>query len=168
MNFAEYLPLAHRTEKMYPTMVERFVHAALGIGGEIGELFAKDLDLKEELGDLLWYMAILFNSSTLVVNMPSYRRGTLDFERECFVEDAGELIGLVKKMHIYNQSFEKLEPEIQGRLDKMVQSIYVMADCFDLDVSEIMEHNIDKLRKRYPEKYTDEAAEARADKANAV
>lgn len=168
MNLAEYLPLAQRTEKMYPTMVERFVHAALGIGGEIGELFAKELNVKEELGDLLWYMAIFFNSSPLVPMLPPFREGQFDFERECFVEDAGELIGLVKKMHIYNQPFEKVEAEMQKRLEKMLTSIYVMADCFQLDVSEVMEHNIAKLRARYPDKYSDAAAEARADKASAV
>jgi hypothetical protein len=39
-----------------------------------------------------------------------------------------------------------------------------LANALGFTLSEAATHNIDKLRKRYPEKYTDQAAVARADK----
>lgn len=115
MTADEYLELTARTCKAYPEGMDLsyedadLLHAILGIGGEAGELvdgfkkhliYARPLDvenLKEEAGDILWYMALLLR--------------TLD------------------------TTFE-----------------------------EVMAANITKLQKRYPEKYTDQAAIARADK----
>lgn len=117
MNTTKYLELSDRTCKhiaaegvvILPEMYD-LLHATLGISGEAGELldavkksfiYNKPLDVvnaKEELGDLLWYMAL------------ACRRLNVSFE-------------------------------------------------------ELMQANIDKLTKRYPEKYTDEHASARLDKA---
>jgi len=116
MDSNKYLELSNRTCKhigaegvvILPEMYD-LLHATLGISGEAGELldavktsfiYNKELDFvnaKEELGDILWYVALA---------------------------------------------------------------------CRTLGVSfdEIMQMNIDKLTKRYPEKYTDEAASERADK----
>lgn len=110
-----YLELTARTCKMFPigmdigTFNTDLLHAILGISGESGELvdgFKKSLiygkaidveNLKEEAGDILWYMALLLRT--------------------------------------LNTTFE-----------------------------EVMAANITKLQRRYPEKYTDQAAIARADK----
>lgn len=116
MQGEEYIALAARTEKSAAyidrTVTDgkhRLLHAALGILTEAGELgdaikkhyvYDKDLNrgnIIEEVGDLLWYVAIICN--------------------QCH---------------------------------------------FTLE--EAMSKNIAKLRLRYPEKYTDAAALARADK----
>lgn len=111
----EYLELTARTCKEFPVGLEMngfkmdLLHAILGISGEAGELvdgfkksliYNKPLDvenLKEEAGDILWYMALLLRT-------------------------------------------------------------------IDTTFEEVMAANIAKLRIRYPEKYTDQAAIARADK----
>lgn len=115
MTPVEYQELANRTCKQFPggLTLPQFhtdlLHATLGISGEAGELvdsvkksliYSKPVDLvnlKEEAGDILWYMALL--------------------------------------CRVLGCTFE-----------------------------ELMAANIDKLKKRYPEKYTDAAAIARADK----
>lgn len=119
ISMEDYQDLAHRTEKMPQVnergMVEitveqyRLIHAMLGIASEAGEIadaikkhviYAKPLDtdnLAEELGDLMWYIAIPPNT--------------------------------------------------------IARSLGTVAD-----------QNIGKLKKRYPEKYTDELATARLDK----
>lgn len=60
-------------ERLANTQNARLIHALLGIGSESGELsdqlkkhiaYGKDLDLvnlKEEVGDLLWYCAVLLD-----------------------------------------------------------------------------------------------------------
>jgi NTP pyrophosphatase (non-canonical NTP hydrolase) len=73
MNINYYQQLALRTEKPLPTATERLVHACLGLQTETGEvateikrmhIYGKPLDAKrivhivEELGDIMWYMAI--------------------------------------------------------------------------------------------------------------
>ena len=117
MNTNKYLELSDRTCKhipeegitIKPEMYD-LLHATLGISGEAGELldavkksfiYGKPLDVvnaREELGDLLWYIALAMRS-------------------------------------------------------------------LDVSFEEIMQQNINKLSKRYPEKYTDADAIARADKA---
>jgi len=76
--------------------------------------------------------------------------------------EAGELLDAVKKSFIYNKEldFVNAKEELGDIL------WYVALACRTLGVSfdEIMQMNIDKLTKRYPEKYTDEAAAERADK----
>lgn len=74
MNFDEYQTLAERTEKPLPTMKERLVHAGLGLATETGEvltevkraaIYGKAVDIshiKEELGDILWYIALAANA----------------------------------------------------------------------------------------------------------
>ena len=111
----QYQSLAITTAKMFPSgmtvepQLSDILHATLGIAGESGELvdavkktviYNKPLDVvnfKEELGDILWYVAL--GCHAVGVNM-----------------------------------------------------------------EDIMKANIDKLMKRYPEKYSDAAAIERADK----
>lgn len=115
MSPKEYQDLAVTTAKMFPEgmmvapQLSNILHATLGIAGEAGELvdavkktviYNKPLDLvnfREELGDILWYVALGCHAA-------------------------------------------------------------------DLNMEEIMQENIAKLKKRYPEKYTDAAAIERADK----
>ena len=76
--------------------------------------------------------------------------------------EAGELLDAVKKSFIYNKPLDKenAKEEIRDCL------WYIALACRTLEISfeEIMQINIDKLTKRYPEKYTDLDAITRADK----
>lgn len=76
--------------------------------------------------------------------------------------EAGEFLDAVKKSFIYNKFLDKenAKEEIGDIL------WYVALACRALNVTfeEIMQENINKLTLRYPEKYTDSDAVARADK----
>lgn len=68
----DYAPVIHRLINE-PTLI-RMIHASIGMSGETGEIldnlkksmvYGKALDinnLKEECGDVLWYMAIFLHS----------------------------------------------------------------------------------------------------------
>lgn len=73
MNLIDYQIAALRTEKPLATAALRSMHAALGLTTEVGEyttevkravIYEKPLDdarrahMAEELGDIMWYMAI--------------------------------------------------------------------------------------------------------------
>lgn len=76
--------------------------------------------------------------------------------------EAGELLDAVKKSFIYNKELDLVNAKEE--LGDILW--YIALACRTLNVSfdEIMQMNIDKLTKRYPEKYTDAAASDRADK----
>lgn len=76
--------------------------------------------------------------------------------------EAGEFLDAVKKTFIYNKPLD-----VENAKEEIGDCLWYMAlACRTLNVSfeELMQENIDKLTKRYPEKYTDEHAITRADK----
>lgn len=86
--------------------------------------------------------------------------------------EAGELADLVKRQVIYNKpavseydvdSTDKT-PTIEEELGDIFWYLAVIANNSGVDLGQAAAKNIAKLQKRYPEKYTNEAALARADK----
>lgn len=76
--------------------------------------------------------------------------------------EAGELLDCIKKTWIYGKKLDKENIlEECGDLLFYIQAILAEAG---FTMQEAREHNVFKLRKRYPEGYTDEAAQVRADK----
>lgn len=76
--------------------------------------------------------------------------------------EAGEIADTIKKCVIYEQPLDRMN--IAEEIGDIMWYIALLANACDLDLGVCMEQNIKKLQKRYPEKYTDAAAAARADK----
>lgn len=77
--------------------------------------------------------------------------------------ELGELAGTVKKHVIYGQDLD--EENLVEEVGDQDWYAALMLTAISEFRSIAMEKNIEKLRKRYPEGYTDLAAIARADKA---
>lgn len=79
--------------------------------------------------------------------------------------EVGEFTTEVKRISIYRK---EMTPEMRAHmLEELGDTLwYIALACEHLGcpMDRIARDNIDKLRKRFPEKYTDQAAEARADK----
>ena len=76
--------------------------------------------------------------------------------------ETGEIIDAVKKHWIYNKPLDR-ENILEECGDTMFYLQALLSECgYTLD--DAIDHNIAKLSKRYPNGYTDEAAQARADK----
>lgn len=142
-------------------------HMTLGVGSELGELVnctgtelkvrIDHVNLKEELGDIYWYVSnycYLRNISTpvgkIVNEIP---------EERCFellLHSVGELLNIVKRFVAYNAEI------IISKELEIIYDIYSALNLFEsiykLDGAEIRKLNINKLQKRYPQKFTDEAA----------
>lgn len=76
--------------------------------------------------------------------------------------EAGELLDAVKKFAIYNKTLD-----IENVVEELGDLEFYMEHLrqrLGIRREVTLRHNIDKLRKRYPEGYTDAAAHARADK----
>lgn len=80
----------------------------------------------------------------------------------CVCGEAGELLDAIKKSVIYRKGLDRenvIEElgDLEFYLEGLRQGLSITRD-------ETIQHNINKLSKRYGEKYSDAAAQARADK----
>jgi len=77
--------------------------------------------------------------------------------------EAGELMDAAKKHVIYNKPLD-IENVIEelGDIEWYMQGLRA---ALHIDREDVLLYNIEKLRKRYPDKYTDALAQARLDKA---
>lgn len=166
MNWEEYVPLALRTEtRINPHTgavhgtIERLLHAAIGLCTESGELldaykkhifYGKPLDhvnIKEELGDICWYMAIVCD---VVHDMPG------------MIASGGSkpLLEIV----VLNQLCANLlagytDPRTWGDLfGPITRAVINQCVLHGFTLDEVLEANIAKLRVRYPEKFDAEKA----------
>lgn len=170
----EYQGLAARTCPNLPGEHENERHMNLGVITEIGEvldIFKKNLaygkaidvvNLGEELADMSWY----------IVNKCRFQ--------EISLEDAFNLVKAEVKDLLDTQMFseEGLSKELKAEalMHPLLQaycgptnSIFSapivqlailanIAEWFELDFFQCLTNNIDKLKVRYPEKFTEEAA----------
>lgn len=76
--------------------------------------------------------------------------------------EAGEFADCIKKHLIYGQEFDRA-----NAIEEVGDLLWYAAlacSALGVDMGQVAAMNIDKLRKRYPEKYADELAALRADK----
>lgn len=167
-SFKQYVPLAVRTLNDLGSETKNSFHMKSGMATELGEIldpikkhvaYGKELDvinIKEEVGDLLWYFACNLHLTT---------------ENEEVLEKICEPID-----KIFLNSFKK-ENKIEKFKDNQKESLtiltnisngisievvpyYMSAICkmFDIDIFEAMTLNIEKLKKRFPNKFEKEKA----------
>lgn len=186
MKRADYLVLALRTEKKLPSSFARLKHAALGLITETGEaateikrfaIYGKSLDevvdtvggkeitrrmhIGEELGDAAWYLAIADDVCVTGVFTRSW--DTLGLADAPPLDEL--IIGLAESVGGFCYAAGENDVEhAGGQLLSIAQVLHLLAQNLGLDIDVLLAENIAKLRKRFPDAYSDEAAEARADK----
>ena len=79
------------------------------------------------------------------------------------ITEAGELGDNIKRHVIYGAPMTIAD--VAEEIGDVLWYLAVIANACGLDMDNIAEQNITKLRARYPEKYTDSDAVARADKS---
>jgi NTP pyrophosphatase (non-canonical NTP hydrolase) len=188
MNLADYPRLASRTEKVLPSTFLRLEHASLGVVTETGEIatvvkriaiYGKSLDdfekdgkttlrahIAEEIGDVLWYLPIItsefdanFVFEDVHLNPEDDALPITSLSRRLSVA-AGNIAFHVECLFLDQPS--NANPVDEARV--VVHYLTVLAKRIGMDLESIAASNIEKLRERFPDAYSDEAAEARADK----
>jgi len=76
--------------------------------------------------------------------------------------ESGEIVDAVKKHVIYNKPLDVAN--MREEIGDIMWYIALACRTLDFDLGEILDENIEKLQKRYPEKYTDVHASLRLDK----
>lgn len=153
----QYVGLAIRTAKPLP-FEKQIEHARLGMLTEIGELadvykrhiiYGKpfdDVNFREEVGDLCWYVALEAHTAklSLVIHAP---REALPQEMDS-VFTVGRLVGA-------NLSSD---PSHSMRLETLLYRLRTLCHGRNVDMMQCLGLNIAKLAKRYGDKYSDQAA----------
>lgn len=173
MTLHEYQQLSGRTEKELD-FPGRLHHGVIGLIGEIAELqaalHAGDIkEMQEEIGDCYWYLALLARANQFNLFEVGYAP-TLNEPDEAYLQGllqhCGNLADAIKRVTIYNQPYL---PDgcwkIREHILLCVRWLQAAARVEGFDNELILFENIAKLRKRYPEAYSDAAALHRADKA---
>ena len=178
MNFKEYVMAAIRTESEFHVMDsstlvneklnDRLLHSAIGMQTELGEMFealflktrgGKSLDiinLREELGDVMWYLAIACdNIGYYDLEFERYGDARFDDFHDYIYEINDITINIldsVKKSVFYKKPYD-IELLI-SRLTQIFQLSGHLSQLLDWDLHKLCEINIEKLKARYPEKFT--------------
>jgi len=158
-------------------------HGATGVAGEAGELLEAILfppekgvdrdNLREELGDLYFYIEQLRQRVSLVFDMESieFAASNVDFERPflhlVFAAEiavhGSQVLDTVKKAAIYNKPLDK--ELLLNQLMALQVSMRCIENYFSITREDAVKYNIAKLSKRYASlSYSDQQAQDRADK----
>lgn len=153
--------------KPLPTKIERLEHAILGMVGEIGEIadaykkhwiYERPLDtvnMLEELGDLRFYIQMAINEDLTPSSIPLASRGSFFKNLMTLTQSVGHF-----QLDIETNQVEHQKLSLSRILCQFTSL------CLQMGVTEeeVIQKNIEKLTKRYPTVYSNEAAIARADK----
>lgn len=157
MTINEYPTLATRTLATND-YIDQGVHLVLGISGEylseVVPLLTSSLKnkgaLEEELGDVMWYVGCY-----CVIYQLEFR--PLATKPLDSLEKAiGELLEMHKKNYAYGK--ELIEKEQIKYIQTIIYWVYHIADTFDIEVDQMLEKNIEKLKIRYPDSFKSEQA----------
>ncbi len=163
MNSNEYVIKAHRTlsDKFYPDLVlPNFLHGVMGMVTEAGELLGKKdrVNAIEELGDFTWYLAIA--SKSVNHNLEDLPKPTnyQDFDEASkrLSEMSSELLDLIKKAFFYGKEidYNAVGMFLSG-INSVVEDLILICKT---SRSQVYQINIDKLKARFPDKFTEERA----------
>jgi NTP pyrophosphatase (non-canonical NTP hydrolase) len=146
MNILEYQQLAKRTNADLGNTESNLLHMDMGIMTELGEMidpikknlaYGKDIDfvnVAEEMADCCWYVvnkALIENEK---LEEPSVRESSFEFTMKSLFRWNG----------FSNQS--------------LLNDLYTFCNYTNIDFYKSIENNINKLKVRYPEKFTQENA----------
>lgn len=162
-----YKELATRTECEYSDeLLERakknvrVVHAVLGLAGELAELreafiSADRINILEELGDFYWYLAIIENTFDLTFEFDAENFLVEGFPDDLFADleyHVCKLVDMAKRTIFYNK--EQEDWDVVGQ--EVALSLGSLAHKFGSTVEDVKRANIEKLRARYGEKFSEE------------
>lgn len=75
--------------------------------------------------------------------------------------EVGEVVDLIKKSHFYGKDLDK--SKIQEELGDVMFYIVNLATSLDISMENVLDENVKKLEKRYPNGFSSEDAIARRD-----
>jgi len=137
------------------------LHCVLGMAGELGEIdqHTSKQNLIEELGDFMWYAAVLCSVLELrlgKVMTPLTPISLKEGASSRLLCAVSTLVDKVKRKMFYNKELN--EADVIGAVAQALAAVTSMAEASSLSMQTIAELNIRKLSTRYPGKFNVEDA----------
>ena len=73
--------------------------------------------------------------------------------------ETGELVDIIKKYLYHGHEYNR--ENVVSELSDVMYYVAVIADWFGITLSEVAEYNIEKLRQRYPDGFSEERSRER-------
>jgi len=165
MNWEEYKNLSEKTlstEFHCGKQVENLLHGVVGVITELEELIGwnDDVNKKEEVADIFWYIALLDRELNLNLKIPTYDVEFTQIGNDALIiqsfKTSSLLLDLLKKKLFYNKNIDIAS--FSDLTKSLFQSMCIFCNVNDIDVESILNTNIEKLKARYGEKFTSERA----------
>lgn len=172
MTFTDYQEQIKRTNKDAGSILMNSIHMTTGMVTELGEIMeciyfklphqtVDEINLKEEAGDLFWYCGNF-------ANFWGYRLTEVSFRHKAYYFTSGvdPLIQLTIRIAIL-QDFDKKElayskaknqDKVKEAFFDILKAVSDFCLFYGIIPEQAMQLNIDKLRVRYPEKFSEESA----------
>lgn len=174
MKLRDYLPFVlSREGGQHHDLRFRLRHAGAGMISENGELmdiwkkfavYGKDIDtvhLVEELGDFMWYVATGMNalgfdetSFKLHATIDGFPTSKDSKEVKLFTASAS-LSHISSKFIVIpdRREIRRSQQDMSNLLGSAIDHVIYIGRAFDVSLVTILEANVNKLRKRYPDKF---------------
>lgn len=167
MDWIKYLKESERTlstEFHCGHKVEKLLHGTIGILTEIEEILENYVDDKfdnvnvlEEVGDIFWYLSIL--SREFNIDISDISETNEKNPKKIMISiiiDSLKMLDILKKKLYYNK---EIKDDMIVILTKSILSKLVSySNIYNIEIPEIFNKNINKLRIRYPEKFDPDLA----------
>ncbi len=179
-NFAEYQEGVLRTESVanpFVTEVEergltaRSFHSIIGLNTERGECYEAIehgdmidyVNLREEIGDLYWYVAVLSDDLGLVLSdsYAVYIDHSLMDSLKITRFLSNELLDLSKKCMFYKKEINLENRFYSNHIQAIFNHLENLCSKLDTTKEKVWTTNQEKLKARFPEKFSSEKAENR-------
>jgi NTP pyrophosphatase (non-canonical NTP hydrolase) len=160
MELKEYQKLAKRTCASLGSPKLDIAHMVLGINSEISELEEALINndkpnISEEISDVFWYVANLY--TFVGEELKEVKPACID-KYDLVISlffATSELQDKAKKHIAYNKEFD------YSKVKYIESLLWGISKELNLDVYVGLQNNIDKLKIRYPDKFTDKNATER-------
>jgi hypothetical protein len=168
LTFKEYRTLAERTMNTIGPKID-LLHMVVGMTSELSEVSdafkAKDtINVGEECADICWYVANLANLVGIdglddplldLKDTDYYKNGAMRYFN--FLADVVSHINdIVKKSVIYNRELKV--KDLEQYMALTLYSCRVLCSIADQDLNEHLYRNIEKLKIRYPQEFSNKNA----------
>lgn len=169
MNPNKYQELAMRTSNKELDKGEHVINGALGLCGEAGEVMravrAKHSagyvdNVLDEAGDVCWYLAELCTALGVHLGevFPSESSVLIEMSdieaADSIAMLAAKIADAVKKAYMQGHHFDR--EYIKEQMEGIAYGIEVIAAFKWVHVTKIMERNVEKLKKRFPNGFSAE------------
>jgi hypothetical protein len=165
MEWNEYKVLSEKTlstEFHCGKQVENLLHGISGVITELQELldWNDDVNKKEEVADIFWYIALLDRELDLNLKIPTYSTEFTQIGNDALIiqsfKTSSILLDFLKKKIFYNKNIDVNIFSNQTR--NLFQSMCIFCYINDINIESILDTNIEKLKARYGEKFSSDRA----------